>query len=110
MNKSDIDREVALETGESIELTAITTALFLKKVMKALARGEDVLLQSFGKFKLAHQGGGPPIHMRFGTDNPKHGSYKRFRVHFSKSRGFSNEVRRQQKEKAHGEARRRRNG
>lgn len=105
MKKADLDRETALETGESIRDTSFVTATFLRKLLEAIARGEEVQLSGFGKFKLAKQGGAPPPHARFGGgDNKEHRQRARFRVHFSKSTTLEREVRRNQ-ERPHGKVR-----
>jgi hypothetical protein len=107
VRKADLDREVAVAVGDDLGNVSMTTSAFLQQLMEALARGDEVLLQGFGKFRLARQGGAPPPHKRFGGGhNDPEGQNERFRVHFSKSMTFARAVKEAQKENAHGKARR----
>lgn len=106
VRKSDLDRAVALATGESVRDVSLVTELFLQNLSEAISRGEDVSLHKFGKFKLRAQGGAPPPHARFGGGASSDELSPRLRVHFSKSHTLSRTVKRNFKEKAHGKIRR----
>lgn len=104
MNKSDLDRAVAEETGKLLVDVAQVTDLFLKKVMVAVANGEPVLLPGFGKFtreqpRLANTGN---LVQYKGEKTPRQSLG--FRVQFSKSRTAFGRILSQ--EKVHGKARR----
>ncbi len=109
VRKVDVDRDVALETGIGREKVRLITQVFLHKVMRSLIEGQEVTLDSFGRFRMAVQGGAPPPHARFGTgDKNEEGAGVRLRVHFKKSLPFTRAVKKHLKEKPHGEVRRRR--
>lgn len=99
-----LDRLVAISTGEEAITVAPITAAFIAELAEAISNGDTVLFPGFGKLELKKQGGAPPPHARFGGGPKLRGSAAgvRFRVSFSKSRGFSKEVLRKYKEKAHG--------
>lgn len=106
--KSDIDRDTAFDLGdEPIANVSFITETFLKHLMFAIARGDVVKLKSFGTFRLADQGGGPPLNGRFGHEGNTTGEQRRLRVHFSKSSVFKRETNKRHKENEHGKARRR---
>lgn len=107
--KSDIDREVILETGLSERRVKFITQVFLQKVMELLVEGQVVVLDNFGRFQLAEQGGAPPPHARFGTgEKNTEETGVRFRVHFSKAAAFSKALKQRNLEKSHGKVRRKR--
>lgn len=86
MNKFELDRKVAFEMDMEIREVARITGLFLEAASDGIAKGQEVKLRCFGKFKLAKQGGAPPPHQRFGGGNNNYnGQQQRLRVHFSKS-------------------------
>jgi nucleoid DNA-binding protein len=107
--KSDIDREVILETGLSERTVKLVTQVFLSKVTEALVAGQAVTLDNFGRLHLAEQGGAPPPHARFGTgEKNTEETSVRFRVHFTKAPAFSETLRQHNLEKSHGKVRRKR--
>lgn len=105
MKKSELDREVAQETGLTQAATACATALFLRKVIEAVASGEPVVLPGFGKFvltkpRLANTGN---LVQYKGKPNP--GVGRGFGVHFSKARTDFSKALQQHAENTHGKAR-----
>jgi len=106
MNKFELDRRVAFEMDMEIQEVARITGLFLGIVADDIAKGHEVKLRGFGKFKLAKQGGAPPPHKRFGGGNNNDDrQQQRFRVHFSKSVTLTRAIKTRQ-EKSHGKVRR----
>jgi nucleoid DNA-binding protein len=106
MRKSDLDREVAQETGSTQAATACATALFLQKIMEAVARGEPVVLPGFGKFvltkpRLANTSNLAQYKGAESIPSMGRGSG----VHFSKSRTDFSRALRQHKERQDGQAR-----
>jgi hypothetical protein len=106
MNKFELDRRVAFDMDMEIQEVARITALFLELAVDDIARGHQVKLRCFGKFKLAVQGGAPPPHQRYGGGNNNgDGQRQRFRVHFKKSETLAKAIKLRQ-EKSHGKVRR----
>jgi hypothetical protein len=102
MNKFELDRMVAFDMDMEIQEVARVTSLFLELAVKDIAKGHQLNLRCFGKFKLAIQGGAPPPHQRYGGgNNSEDGQQRRFRVHFRKSVTLAKAIRAQQ-EKKHG--------
>lgn len=86
ITKTELVRRTSMETGYGYNVTSAITAMFLQKVVEAIANGEELRLKGFGRFKVTHSGGKPPPHPRFGGGNNKQEEHcVRFRVHFSKS-------------------------
>lgn len=106
MKKSDLDREVAQETGGTQAATACATALFLQKIMEAVARGEPVVLPGFGKFVLTKPRLANTSNLvQYKGAKPIPSMGRGFGVHFSKSRTDFSRALRQHEENAHGQAR-----
>lgn len=106
MRKSDLDREVAQETGSTQAATACATALFLQKIMEAVARGEPVVLPGFGKFVLTKPRLANTSNLvQYKDSVPTPCVGRGFGVHFSKSRTDFSRVLRQHEENTSGQAR-----
>ena len=105
MNKADLDREVAQEVGSTLADTACTTALFLQKIIDAVARGEPVVLAGFGKFVLTRPRLANTSNLvQYRGTHPAPSVGRGFGVHFSKARtDFSRAL--QNLEKTNGQAR-----
>jgi nucleoid DNA-binding protein len=105
--KSDLDREIAMETGQSPQDVAWVTYLLMQKISDALARGEAVSLREFGRFSISRHRCGNP--MQAESPSLTHG----YQVHFSKSRWVFGKKIRQAQETRDGKAssgRRRKSG
>jgi len=110
--KAELDRQVAMETGDDIPTTTATTTLFLQKIVAAIASGEELRLRGFGRFRLTRTGGvtpmqykwkkGPPHNTPGNRNNDDDRQCLRFRVHFSKSETLTRAIR----EKQHGKKQR----
>ncbi len=101
MRKSGLDRDTAAELDEPIDDVSLTTQVFLRKLMQALAHGEEVTLPGFGKFKLLEWAPSQRLSGKEIVNGPC------FRVSFIKARAFGEFIKANQ-EKLHGKTRRRR--
>lgn len=105
--KSQLDRDVAFELGESISDVGVTTEVFLRHLMKAIVNEKSVNLHGFGRFTLVQQRAATPIHTRFNKgDRESDAQPFQYRVHFAKSGRFREELRKRTTRR-NGKARRR---
>lgn len=103
ITKTELVRRTSMDTGYGYNVTSAVTAMFLRKVVEAIASGEELRLKGFGRFKLTYSGGKLPPHPHFGSGNKKpSGQCVRFRVHFAKSDSLTRAI----KEKHRGKVRR----
>lgn len=110
-SKLELDRRVAMETGEKARTVSIITQTFLDELSTAIASGRTVQLYGFGTFTLRKMNGAPPPHKRFGgTQAESTDTRIRFRVQFSKSDRLKKAVWKKYKENQHGKVWRRRVG
>ena len=101
MNKSELDRLVAMEFGKTVEEVSIMTAYFLHLATKTLAAGEELHLRCFGSLRVGRHTYIPPP--------PNYGKYPKgkldhlgrisiTKVWFTQSETLKNEFKKKLKE------------
>ena len=108
MNKSVLDKEVAVELGKKKSEVAAVTYTFLQKVFDHLVADGEVTLDRLGKLRVVQHHSPTPVRMTLCCGKKRKKRLvvsSKLRVHFTKSRLLTGEI---NEEWNHGQVRSRR--